>query len=656
MKKVLKSFITFALVALLMFVCLPVVFAESSPTKDEAPEVKTAVVTKSDGTQVEVNLETQITVTSVQAASTDQSSNEKSAALVEAAAALEEVFSGKDYTNAEQKTSQENLEKLLKSIEVDGKTYDHTDYDAKEVFDVSVTAEIQAILASGGTITIDFEYANADKPIVIHQNEQTKEWIHVADDKVKKNGNVVSVEFDSLCPVAFLQLAPDAQPARNFVPWLIAIIIVLVIIIIILIILLIRRKHHKDEEKAHEEEAAPVAEEEKPEEEKAEETPAEEAPVEEEKAEEAPVEEAPAEEQPVEEEKAEEAPVEEAPAEEAPAEEEKVEEAPAEEEKAEEADEDEDEEDIKHHPSTHQDIAVPVDVAPEELVEEEKDEYLSINYNKSHLAKLILLDDSTKQCYQLLKDFLNGYQLTNRLSWKHETFSKSRETLVRIMVRGKSLNVYLLVNPDKYANDPKTPLQPDKDGFSVIKVKSLRRTKYTCQLLKDLMKEKKVEKKKEYQPVNFFEEYKGLDSEKALIGKDLIKMTVVRGEKPVARARQYKLFKSASVYNIHKHMDDNDALNLVGKSDRTIDDTRFGVVFTDELCDSFEDGDTVTLEAIKAKVPGFNKRMTAYKLKPRGKMTKSLTIDCDAFTLGAAKMVALTGGQLLSPSDKDSDD
>ena len=136
----------------------------------------------------------------------------------------------------------------------------------------------------------------------------------------------------------------------------------------------------------------------------------------------------------------------------------------------------------------------------------------------------------------------------------------------------------------------------------------------------------------------------------------MIKMNVERGEKPKPRAKQYKLLKETSVYNIHKYMDDNDAVNLVGKSNREIDETNFGVVFTDQLCDAFEEGDTVTLAAIKEKVADIDKTMTAFKLKPRGKMNKALTIDCDAFTLGAAKMVALTGGQLLSPSDQGAED
>ena len=89
---------------------------------------------------------------------------------------------------------------------------------------------------------------------------------------------------------------------------------------------------------------------------------------------------------------------------------------------------------------------------------------------------------------------------------------------------------------------------------------------------------------------------------------------------------------------------------------RSVDETNFGIVYTDSLCEAFDGDEVITLDLIKEKVPEVDQTMTAYKLKPRGRMTKALTIDCDAFTLGAAKMVALTGGKLLSPSDKESEE
>ena len=750
MKKFNFKMLLAVLVAmLLVLVSIPVAFAEPSPTVSptsspagspfaaETPEVAKATAVDANGEEVNVDL-SKVTITPLSGESGDAT---KVQALEEATAALRQIFSGEEL-EGDQKASQEKLQAALADLVVDGKMYKSEDFDAEQVFDLSVTDEIKAVFAAGGTIKFEFDYtsSNGKSPVVIHQNEATKDWVVVDAGKVAYNhdNGKLEVEFDSLCPVAFLQPDENAQPVAIQGPagedghspiitigengnwfidgvdtnisaqgqqgeqgqqgqqgqqgpagqngqdgvtptieigangnwiingvdtgiaangqagqngqngqngqdgqpgqagqngqdgkdgkdgkdgsagpiWMFIIIIILLVIIIILLVIYIFFKKDKDDNNEEKEEA-PAEEEAQPEEEQ---------------QEQANEEEAQPEEEPVAEEPAAEEVVEEAPAEEAPAEEAAPEVEP---------------------------VVVPVvaaaAVAEEEEVVEEKDEFLSINYNKSHIAKLVALDENMQQCYQLIKDLLCSYQITNRVSWKHETFAKSRETFARLMVRGKTLNLYVTVDVEKYASDPKTPLQPDKDGFAVMKIKSMRRTKYALNILKDLLKDIKAEKKKEYEPVDELAEFRG-DSEKTLIAKGQIKMSVERGEKPKARARQYKLLKETSVYNINSKMDDNDALNLVGHADREIDATNFGEVFTDQLCEAFEEGEKVDLAAIKERVKGVDKKMTAYKLKPRGKMDRALTIDCDAYTLGVAKMVALTGGQLLSPSDEGSEE
>ena len=741
MKKInFKMLFTLVVAMLLVLVSIPVAFAEPSPTVSptsspagspfaaETPEVAKATSVDANGNEVAVDL-SKVTITPLSGESGDAT---KVQALEEATAALRQIFNGEEL-EGDQKASQEKLQAALADLVVDGKMYKSEDFDAEQVFDLSVTDEIKAVFAAGGTIKFEFDYtsSNGKSPVVIHQNETTKDWAVVDADKVAYNhdNGKLEVEFDSLCPVAFLQPDENAQPVaiegpqgpagdtpyigengnwwignqdtgiaaqgqpgqngqngqdgvtphigengnwwignqdtgisasgqagQNGQPgqngqngqdgqpgqagqngqdgkdgkdgkdgsagpiWMFIIIIILLVIIIILLVIYIFFKKDKDDNNEEKEEA-PV-EEAQPEEEQQEQTNEEEAQPEEE----------PVAEEPAAEEVVEEAPAEEPAPEEAPAEEPAPEVEP---------------------------VVVPVvaaaAVAEEEEVVEEKDEFLSINYNKSHIAKLVALDENMQQCYQLIKDLLCSYQITNRVSWKHETFAKSRETFARLMVRGKTLNLYVTVDVEKYASDPKTPLQPDKDGFAVMKIKSMRRTKYALQILKDLLKDIKAEKKKEYEPVDELAEFRG-DSEKTLIAKGQIKMSVERGEKPKARARQYKLLKETSVYNINSKMDDNDALNLVGHADREIDATNFGEVFTDQLCEVFEEGEKVDLAAIKERVKGVDKKMTAYKLKPRGKMDRALTIDCDAYTLGVAKMVALTGGQLLSPSDEGSEE
>ena len=63
----------------------------------------------------------------------------------------------------------------------------------------------------------------------------------------------------------------------------------------------------------------------------------------------------------------------------------------------------------------------------------------------------------------------------------------------------------------------------------------------------------------------------------------------------------------------------------------------------DTICENFEDGETVTLEALKAKKL-VNKNAGRIKVLARGVMTKQLTIYADKFSLQAVKMITLAGG------------
>ena len=68
------------------------------------------------------------------------------------------------------------------------------------------------------------------------------------------------------------------------------------------------------------------------------------------------------------------------------------------------------------------------------------------------------------------------------------------------------------------------------------------------------------------------------------------------------------------------------------------------VINLDTICDAFEDGETVTIEVLKAKnlAP---KNAGRVKILARGTMTKKLEIVADSFSLQAVKMITLAGGR-----------
>ena len=94
-------------------------------------------------------------------------------------------------------------------------------------------------------------------------------------------------------------------------------------------------------------------------------------------------------------------------------------------------------------------------------------------------------------------------------------------------------------------------------------------------------------------------------------------------------------------------MTDEEAEEHIEMIDETPGEERKGkmhAINLDTLCDSFEDGEKVTLDALKKKklAPQNAGRV---KILARGTMTKSLEVVADNFSLQAVKMITLAGGR-----------
>ena len=63
----------------------------------------------------------------------------------------------------------------------------------------------------------------------------------------------------------------------------------------------------------------------------------------------------------------------------------------------------------------------------------------------------------------------------------------------------------------------------------------------------------------------------------------------------------------------------------------------------DIICENFEDGEVVTIDALKKKGL-ISKKAERIKVLARGIMTKKLTVFADKFSLQAIKMIGLAGG------------
>lgn len=74
-----------------------------------------------------------------------------------------------------------------------------------------------------------------------------------------------------------------------------------------------------------------------------------------------------------------------------------------------------------------------------------------IRYSRSFTARVIQAPDFLKAYYSEIKNELMSYSLVkSRISWKYDAFNRGRLQLAKIVVRGKSLCLYLALDPNAY--------------------------------------------------------------------------------------------------------------------------------------------------------------------------------------------------------------
>lgn len=74
-----------------------------------------------------------------------------------------------------------------------------------------------------------------------------------------------------------------------------------------------------------------------------------------------------------------------------------------------------------------------------------------MKYNRSFIARIIQGTDEQKEYYGRIKHALLGYKKVNsNIAWGAERFHKGRETIARLKIRGKTLVLYLALDPAEF--------------------------------------------------------------------------------------------------------------------------------------------------------------------------------------------------------------
>ncbi len=394
-----------------------------------------------------------------------------------------------------------------------------------------------------------------------------------------------------------------------------------------------------------------------------------------------------------------------------------------------------------------------------------------IRYRSSFTSRLIQSENDVQDYYTALKNHLLSYKgVKSRTSWNYETFSKGRDQLARINIKGKTLTINLALVPQEYnaskyhftdlSDDPKFDKLP-----MLLKVRSARALKYALELIGELMKSLDIPVGK-VQNVDYHKPYeansslakRGLmkiilpagvkldqstvlleenvdslidshkqESEVSAVEETPVEETPVEEapveetpveetpveetpveeapveeapveeapveeapveeapveeapveeapveeapveeapveeapveetpveeapveETPVEEApvEEAPVEEHHEVFTDAVHADEMVSDDVAEQSIEVIKKSRSGKmveVNIDQICANFDDGEVVTLDALKAKRI-VNKSAGRLKVLANGTMTKCLTVEADKFSLQAVKMITLAGG------------
>ena len=161
---------------------------------------------------------------------------------------------------------------------------------------------------------------------------------------------------------------------------------------------------------------------------------------------------------------------------------------------------------------------------------DERGEITEIRYDRSFTARIIQ-NDKAKEYYSDIKNFCLGFPLKSRITWKADTFRKGRCPYVMIKVRGKTLVVYLALDPQAYdenvyhhrdVSDLKTYVKCPM----MLRIRSDLALKKTKMLIREMMMQADLHEK-EIEIVDYASQYPYEETDE-LIEKKLIKKIIRR--------------------------------------------------------------------------------------------------------------------------------
>ena len=152
---------------------------------------------------------------------------------------------------------------------------------------------------------------------------------------------------------------------------------------------------------------------------------------------------------------------------------------------------------------------------------------LDIRYSRSVTANIIQGEESVKDFYSQIKNYILSYKgVKSRFSWKFDSFNKGRVHLFKIKVRGKTVKLYCAIAPEeldqaRYHYEV-TESKQCADVPTALKIKSALGLKKAKEVVDLVMAKLEIVKNPKAQEVDYVAAYPYEDTP-TLVAKGLIK-------------------------------------------------------------------------------------------------------------------------------------
>ena len=292
-------------------------------------------------------------------------------------------------------------------------------------------------------------------------------------------------------------------------------------------------------------------------------------------------------------------------------------------------------------------------------VEESTGLAIVVRYKKSFLAKLIQSSDETKGYYTTLKNELLSYnKVKSRISWNYDSINYGRVKLAKFVMRGKTLCLYLALNPDDYAETNIKVERSESKKFEEVpclyRIKNPRRATLAIDLIVDLAVKYGIEKG-EQQNEDYYMPYEATEP---LVERGLIKELISKENyEEFMRRRSLKAIDKnrrqfVSAAEVNSIIEDEVAITLVETEEPATavaaEKKRYrkkSIVNIDSLSKNFNAGETVNIQTLKERGI-LAKDVDFIKVLARGTLDKPLKVEAQDYSVEAIKMILLTGGHV----------